>query len=79
MTAVYPVQVRLKAHVASVDLGKRTLTHHGQFGNLHVVPARTALRLVDGGLVKLRPGMSLLRLRREVQASIAAEAQPLLA
>lgn len=70
MTSGLSVQVRLKAHVTSVDLGKRTLTHHGIFGNLHVVPGRTALRLVDAGLAKLRPGMSLLRLRRELQASV---------
>jgi hypothetical protein len=73
MAAGWPVQVRLKANVKSVDLGKRTLTHHGQFGNLHVVPARTALRLVEEGLAKLRPGMNLMRLQREVKASMAAE------
>ena len=60
------VQIRLKAGVHHIDLGRRVLSHHGLFGNLHVVTADTALRLVDEGLAKLRPGQSLSALRHAV-------------
>ena len=61
------VQIRLKDDVRRVNLGRRVLCHHGLFGNLHVVTADTALRLVDAGLAKLRPGMRLHWLRMDVQ------------
>ena len=62
------VQIRLKAGVHHIDLGRRVLSHHGLFGNLHVVTAATALRLVESKQAKLRPGQSLSALRHAVES-----------
>jgi len=67
--AAYYVQVRVNRGGGAVKLTRnRWLQEHGRFGPCHMVHARTALELVDRGLVTLRPGMSVSRLRAEVEA-----------
>lgn len=49
----------------SARVGDRRLTRHGQFGDLHCVPLRSALRLIDTGAAKLLPHQSLNVLREQ--------------
>jgi hypothetical protein len=60
------VLVRLKDATGSARVGRRSIRHHSQFGNLHSVPLRAALRLVEDGQAKLLPHLSLHVLRAEV-------------
>lgn len=70
--ASYFVLVKLRPGVGSVRLSRRhILMEHGRFGACHMVPAEKALELVGAGVAKLRPGMSLSRLRAEVAAMTA--------
>jgi hypothetical protein len=60
--------IRLKDATGWARVGIRFIRHHSQFGNLHAVPLRAALRLIDDGHAKLLPHQSLLILRAEVAA-----------
>lgn len=67
--AAYFVHIKVQRGVGAIRLhGRRVIHEHGRFGPCHMLPAHKALELVDRGLVKLRPGMSLARLRAEVEA-----------
>lgn len=68
----YWVQIKVKPGAGSIKLTRnRWIQEHGLFGPVHMVHARQALDLIDRGLVKLRPGMSVARLRDEVAAADA--------
>lgn len=72
MSGTYYVLVKLRPGVGLVRLSRRhVLMEHGRFGPCHMLPAEKALELVDAGVAKLRPGMSVRRLRAEVAAMTA--------
>jgi hypothetical protein len=68
----YFVHVRLKSSTKVVEADGRLLSHHGRFGNLHLVSAPEAVRLIDAGLAKLLRHLDLERLRRHVAEGRAA-------
>ena len=67
--------IRLKVAPGSARVGDRRLTRHGRFGNLHCVPLRSALRLIDTGVAKQLPHQSLNVLRELAAREQAAREQ----
>lgn len=65
------VLVKLKQACPSAFAAGRYLGHHAQFGNLHALPLRPALRLVEAGEAKLLDQFRLDVLRAEVAALAA--------